>query len=622
MNTKQKYIGITIGPIYKTLALADKTREIWGGSYVFSWLCKELLKGIIDPLTGINKEQILLPSPDFINVTAPGVGLYPDHIILKANENDYEKVLSVIVKTKSRLKQKIFENIHNYNAFDNYAKLFKDEATDNNRLGAAENFLNTYFQVYSLEVDEEDLKLADENNEPLKIIKCINLYLDHLELRSSISGFDPDPLKVFLRGINHSFLIKEAFKGFDHFPSLPEISTTELRFINIENQYPFRNIYDKITGLSLETAKKEERITTLYEKYRTEDDTKVDFNDFEEEDLIKQLFSIDKIDKYLRTYHKYIAIVHADGDRMGKVIGSLEQEIDIKNFSKDLINFSVEANKIIAGSRFTNGDKSDWGFGGAPVYIGGDDLVFFAPVANIVMKNGVQVFQTVFHLVADLDNLFDSIFNKKNNGVYEKYNSLKSNERPCISYGVSFTYSKHPLKEAFELSRNLMFDVKNDNFKTRNRLNFKVQKHSGQWYGGIIDKNFQEIFKTILDLLDSQNKNALSLKQNKVETFINSVSQKIKQYQAAIIARAESIELDQPNEGIKALFDNIFNEPIHDQFRNYLNEIRDLLIQMLIDYPVDMITPKDKSSRIIQVINTLNGILRFIHFIRDNEFRN
>ena len=167
-----------------------------------------------------------------------------------------------------------------------------------------------------------------------------------------------------------------------------------------------------------------------------------------------------------------------------------------------------------------------------------------------------------------------------------------------------------------------MFDVKNDNFKTRNRLNFMVQKHSGQLYGGVIDKNSHQTFKTMLDLLDSQNRNALSLKENKVETFVNSVSQKINQYQAAIIACAESKELDQPNEGIMALFDNIFNEPIHDQFRNYLNEIRDLLIQMLLDYPVDMITEREKRARIIQAINTLHGILRFIHFIRDNEFRN
>lgn len=417
-------------------------------------------------------------------------------------------------------------------------------------------------------------------------------------------------------------MIEDAFNGFDHFPSLPEISTTEIRFIKEENNYPCRFKYDLITGLSLEKAKKEERENTLFEKYKNEGESKTTFYDFEEDDIIKQLFSIEEVDEYLRTYHKYIAIIYADGDRMGKVIGSLQNEADIKAFSNDLISFAIKANEVIAGTRFTKGYKSDWGYGGAPVYIGGDDLVFFAPVANRVEKNGAQIFQTVFHLIADLDNLFDSIFNKKNGNVYEKYNSLKSDERPCITYGISFTYSKHPLKEAFELSRNLMFEVKNDNYKSRNRLNFRVQKHSGQWFGGVIDKNSHRTFKTILDLLDSQNKNALKLKQKKVETFINSISRKITQYHAAITACAESNDSDQPKAGIEALFDNVFNEPIHDQFRDYLNEIRDLLIQMLIDYLARMTNAKEKRSRITEVINTLHGILRFIHFIRDNEFRN
>lgn len=622
MDKKQKYIGITIGPIIKTLTMADKTREIWGGSYLFSWLCKELIKGFIDPSTGIDKNQILLPSPDSINATTPGVGLYPDHIILKANVGDYKKVLKVIIDTKLALIVNIFRNIRTYKAFDNYARLFKDEVIDENRLIEAQKYLTTYFQVYSLEVDEDDLKLRDNENKPLGVVKCINFYLDQLELRTSIASFDPDPLKVFLRGINHTFLIKDAFNGFDHFPSLPEISTTEMRFIKVGNYYPYRNDYDLITGLSFEKAKKEERENTILEKFKTENEHKTTLDDFEEDDLIKQLFSIDKIGEYLRTYHKYIAIIHADGDRMGTVIGSLIDEGEIKAFSNDLISFAKHANEIIAGARFTNGYNSDWGYGGAPVYIGGDDLVFFAPVANRVEKNGVEQFQTVFHLIADLDNLFDSIFNKKENNVFVKYTSLKQDERPSITYGISFTYSKHPLKEAFELSRNLMYDVKEDNYKSRNRLNFRVQKHSGQWFGGVIDKNSHRTFKTILDLLDSQNKNALYLNQTKVETFINSISKKITQYDAAIIACAESKDSDQPKAGIDALFDNIFNEPIHDQFRIYLNEIRDLLTQMLVDYPVGITTKKDKKSRIKEVINTLHGILRFIHFIRDNEFRN
>ncbi len=38
-----KYIALTIGPIYKTLSSAKKTRELWGGSYIFSYIMKQII---------------------------------------------------------------------------------------------------------------------------------------------------------------------------------------------------------------------------------------------------------------------------------------------------------------------------------------------------------------------------------------------------------------------------------------------------------------------------------------------------------------------------------------------------------------------------------------------------
>ena len=43
-----KYIGLTIGPIAKTLHQARKTREIWGASYLFSYLMKKIIKKLKD----------------------------------------------------------------------------------------------------------------------------------------------------------------------------------------------------------------------------------------------------------------------------------------------------------------------------------------------------------------------------------------------------------------------------------------------------------------------------------------------------------------------------------------------------------------------------------------------
>jgi len=32
------YLALTIGPIYKTLSNAKKPKELWSGSYVFSYI--------------------------------------------------------------------------------------------------------------------------------------------------------------------------------------------------------------------------------------------------------------------------------------------------------------------------------------------------------------------------------------------------------------------------------------------------------------------------------------------------------------------------------------------------------------------------------------------------------
>ena len=42
------YTALTIGPIYKTLANARHTRELWAGSYTFSYLMKQILRKILE----------------------------------------------------------------------------------------------------------------------------------------------------------------------------------------------------------------------------------------------------------------------------------------------------------------------------------------------------------------------------------------------------------------------------------------------------------------------------------------------------------------------------------------------------------------------------------------------
>ncbi len=647
--TQQKFIGITIGPIYRTFQKAEKTREIWGASYLFSYLCKSLLQEII--AAGVTESMVLLPHSKGINLAKPGVGLYPDRILIEASDDTFDRVKSAVTNVKRTLSEEMLLSIKSYSASDPYAKLLKRAIAGRGK--QAREFLSDYLQVYCIEASPDEIALEDYKVK-LGSVKSMNVLLDHLELRTSVSGFDPDPIKVFLRGINHSFLLKDAFgEEFKHFPSLPEISTTELRFISEQ----VRGIYDLIVENDYQILVNEERSKIEVERKKLvsepEDDvTRTDFqnvdeianfveeteSDLGESELLDKLFKIEGINDFKRTYHKYVAIVHADGDRMGKLIGKQLKENEVAKFSEDLIEFAIAANKVLAGTRFTKDHDTDWGYGAAPIFIGGDDIVFFAPVAS---RNISGDYMTVFHLVQKLDVTFDKIFNAKGaDGNYINYPDIEEKNRPCMTYGVSITYIKHPLREAFFQSYDLMNSVKNDDYITRNRINFKVQKHSGQWFGGVIDKNNLSSFNAFLQLLDE--KNTSSLQGNTAEQFINSLSQKLRFYQTVIEERAK---LDDPSDfkiAMEALFDNALDEGVHKENEEYLHTIRDLLITMLSHIKSErtkLLAERMKNGKVLsekkakedeakyykqitEAIDTLHGMLRFIHFIRDNEFRN
>jgi len=622
--TNKHYIAITIGPILKTLEKAEKTRELWGASYLFSYLCRNLVKEFNQK--GI---EILLPNPDAVDLIRPGVGLYPDRIMLHVSSEDFEKVTEIVKSVKENISNNIYSNIIKYPANDPYARLLARHVKKSSSKNSVLSFLGSYLQAYTLSVKDSvaSLNYLDKEGDPDKLpeILSMNIMLDHVELRSSIASFDPDPLKVFLRGINHSFLLMDAFhEKFKHFPSLPEITTTELRFVG-----GHQNAYDKIIKDNYDKAVEEE--ASRIKEYNKEDkdfdqqnipgDEESDQNemtsDLVEEDMLDLIFQLPEVDKYKRTYHKYVAIVHADGDRMGKLIGSLDKT-EIYNFSKDLIDFAQKANEVIAGKRFTNGNLNEWGYGGAPIYIGGDELVFFAPVAS---RDNAENFLTIFDLIAKIDLTFDEVFNEKDEyGNFRKYKKINTDSRPCMTYGVSITYVKYPLREAYKQSLELMKSVKNDDYKSRNRVNFKVQKHSGQWFGGVLDKNDTIAWKYIRELLDTHH--TKNLTGNKAAGFINSVSQKLRFYQSVIEAISKSQTKIELQTSMTALFKNVFDEDIHSdkEVRDYLDKIRDLLIQMLISAKDS--EGRKPEERIEEVIDTLHGILRFIHFVRDDEFKN
>lgn len=572
MSSKKQptYVGVTLGPIYDTIKKARQTREIWGGSYIFSYLCKNIYRA----LTQMSSITILSPQPPLKNLNNSGVGLYPDRLLLKIdNKKTGDEIDEILKNTKAALADEIWEELKTLKYYQGkhqkhiYYLLRNEEHV--------KTFLFQYFKVYKVEIAPNGFNLKGKNGKSSGTVITINKYLDYAELMPSLAHLDPDPFYTLLHFINKSFLIKDAFgaKNKKGFPSLAEIATTELRYYAKEE-------YDKLVS---------DQLRQLIEDNWEGDD----------EDTLSKIFKIEAIanSEKIRSYHKYIAIVHADGDRIGKLIGSLDDD-EFVNFSRDLMLFSEESNEMLAGVRFSHGDDSSWGYGAAPVYIGGDDMVFFAPVMSEV--DGVK--KSIFDLIGEIDNKFDDIFNNKDtNGNFKKYPSLSEGDRPKMSYGVCISYHKYPLREAFEYSRDLLNEVKSEKFKSRNRLNVALRKHSGQIYKGVFDKNDKLTLNKVNTLLMKYHQ---EVSAGDSERFINSVSKNL--------IRNNGIFKDGAIKSLKQYRKNQFNEPVHKDASGTLDDFF-ALMEHILNSPVTT----DREAALESMI----FLLHFLHFTRTKDFR-
>ena len=172
------YFALTTGPIFKTLAIAKRTREIWTASYIFSWLTNQ----IIDTLqTESNRFEIILPVKPVVTNKAEeqkriSAGLYPDRLIVISKGNDMK----------------------NWEKFNEIVTKFKDELVNNIKLqtrnSETDSLFVDNFHTYTLQIE------LNENEDP--VAKIFPL-LDSLDQQAA---YNP----VF-----NNHILKELFKGKD-----------------------------------------------------------------------------------------------------------------------------------------------------------------------------------------------------------------------------------------------------------------------------------------------------------------------------------------------------------------------------------------------------------------------
>lgn len=422
-------------------------------------------------------------------------------------------------------------------AFNDFVSLLSQDMqnTLNVEMETAKNFVQEYFNIHIIEV------LATNNAESVYPLKEANQQLDQAELfQNYVFDIDTNPLAQYLLVKSEGKLFKNAFgaKSDRKFRSVSEIASTTLQRL------------DPLNYLSI-----------LRRDFRNEDT-----------ELIDELSIHPQIKPHFKPHHKYFGVLYADGDNIGVVLTEAQKDkTNLQTFSEKLFEFAQKAEVTIAN------------YGGNGIYLGGEDVLAFIPMACVDTTTGKN--RTVFDLINALDDDFAIT-------VGEFATRIGVNA-PTLSYGLMLSYYKNPLKEAMAMAHNLLESAKNG---TKNKVGFRFQKHSGQFFECVIDKglhNSYRVFQTFVSAQVTTNE------------FLSSLMHKLNEgYFFDLFERAAA------QGTLNVFFANFLNDAVHQNnaFKDELKTFTELIIS---DYKDREMTGSSK--------NIIFSMLRYLQFINANH---
>ena len=533
------FLALTIGSTDNTLNMAQNTRELWLASYTLSTVTI-----ICIPLITSTNGTLISPIPVSSTQATYGAGVYPDRIYWELiSPLDNDSMISI-------------QNT----AYDCLV------AESNNQVSPEEwrDFLRLIWIQASWNDDE--LKASS-------FLTRLNDLLDTAELSANWEHKNQTDIlsKLIAKGKFNDARKRPIYQWREK-SLTPGDELTKKSFI----KYGEVTRYHSIVEITTRPLKRYDENWYIEHIENVISDKLIngEENKIAEDSFISLLKK--KHGKKFMAAHKYICIVQSDGDGVGELLKSLKNDdIKIRLFSQCLNKFAISATKRVVE------------FGGIPVYSGGDDLLFLAPVHNYQKDD-----ENILHLLNELNELFQENFKHTEFADY-----ILSQ-----SFGLSISYYKHPLQEAYKTAEDFLVKrakKHKENGVSKNSISFKILKHSGQYVEATlgISGAFSKAFMKLMDAYKKED-----------SRFLSSIMFQLNQQKAVLALVAHD------SDGLSCYFRNNFNEKTHFENKDLLKGIENLVSIQFTENPCN----DDDNVRDAN-LKRIFACLKFIHFLRAKD---
>lgn len=443
----------SIGPVQDFIAAARKTRDLWMGSYLLSEISKAAAKALHE-----EKAELIFPNPE-----NPDTDLEPCNKV----EDCYNVGNKVLALIETEHPAEVVSQVQNtiqkrWEAIANKAKNTKginvDETIWNQQLGDVIEFFAAWLP-YDKDKDETRDYYKNQRGRLDQLLNARKNTRDFIQNlvngngipKSALDGLREsviDPKNINEKVLRRARLNKgeyldctgiakrlaednmlEQFTPLSRLAIDPWLRQLQKPADSEELEKRMKPLIKEGIASRVKGNKKDG--TSIYADFPYDGQLLYDFriqaekNKPENQDAIKQLEALEALTTKLENANgmpsPYMAILAADGDRMGELLDQMQTLQAHKNISATLTQFAQQVPQIVRSYR------------GHCIYAGGDDVLALLPLDQAIACSKA---------LAD-----------KFSEIMSKVDGIKAEKVPTLSVGLGISHFMTPMPKQLDLAR-------------------------------------------------------------------------------------------------------------------------------------------------------------------------